>query len=103
MLVGSAKIRAKKAGVPFDLEPEDLSLPEFCPILGIKLEKGGPISERDSSPSLDRLVPELGYTLDNVSIICHRANRLKSNGTAAELRAIADWMDAQTQNLEVAA
>ena len=95
-MVGSARVRAKKKGLPFNLEAQDLTIPEFCPVLGIKMERG-PIAERDSSPSLDRLVPELGYALDNVSVISHRANRIKNNGTADEHRRIADWIDAQTK------
>jgi hypothetical protein len=51
----------------------------------------------DTSPSLDKINPELGYVPGNVAIISYRANRIKNNGTAEEHRLIADWMDAQTQ------
>lgn len=95
-LVGSAKVRAKKIGVPFDLRPEDLEIPEFCPILGIKMERGT-LDNRESSPSLDRMKPELGYVKGNVNVISFLANRIKNTGTADEHRRIADWMDTQKQ------
>lgn len=43
--------------------------------------------------SLDRIVPSLGYVPGNVAVISHRANRIKSDATADELRAVADWLD----------
>jgi hypothetical protein len=46
----------------------------------------------DSSPSIDRLVPALGYVPGNVALLCWRCNNLKRNATAAELRRISDWM-----------
>lgn len=91
-MLAHAKVRAKKCGVPFTLTLEDLVVPEFCPILGIKLEHGN-VKERDSSPSLDRVVPSLGYVQGNIAVISHYANRIKNNGTAEEHRKIADWMD----------
>ena len=35
----------------------------------------------DYSPSIDRIIPELGYVKGNVQIICMLANRIKSNAT----------------------
>ena len=96
VLVNAARVRARKANVPFNLEFSDIIIPETCPILGVKLERGL-VKDRDSSPSLDRLVPELGYVKGNVFAISHLANRIKNNGTADEHRRIADWMDAQKE------
>jgi len=39
-----------------------------------------------NSPSLDRVVPERGYTADNVRVISDHANRLKSDLSFAELK-----------------
>jgi hypothetical protein len=81
---GAAKHRAKKKGIPFDLLPEDIKIPNRCPLLGIKL-----VAHRDrvqfDSPSLDRLVPRLGYVRGNVLVISNRANVLKNDGTLPEL------------------
>jgi hypothetical protein len=104
-LLARARDRANKFEIPFDLFEKDIVIPEFCPILGIKLTYGG-IGERESSPTLDRLRGDLGYVRGNVSVISFKANRIKNNGTADEHRRIADWMDAQTKeaaNAELAA
>ena len=93
-MVLCARTRAKKAGVPCAITHEDFEIPEFCPILGIRLEQGTR-KAHDASPSLDRVIPERGYVSDNIAVISHRANMIKSSGSAEEHRKIADWMDAQ--------
>lgn len=80
------KYRAKKAGIPFNLEIEDIKVPEQCPVLGIKLQTvAGAGANQISSPSLDRIDPERGYTKGNVRVISQRANLLKSNASVEEL------------------
>lgn len=85
-----AKKRAKENGVTFELTVHDIpDVPSVCPVLGIAIqpnEKSGPL---DSSPSLDKIVPALGYVPGNVRIISNRANRIRSDATAAELKLIA--------------
>lgn len=93
----AAKARAKKNGIPFNLERKDIEMPEFCPILGMKLEPCG--ETKTNSPSLDRIVPQLGYVKGNVAVISYRANRIKNDATADEHRKIADWMDANASNI----
>ena len=84
------KHRAIKAGMLFDLDAESLELPEFCPILGVKLKfnTGG---ADDSSYSMDRRDNTKGYTKDNAQIISLKANRLKSNATLDELVKMGEW------------
>jgi hypothetical protein len=89
-IVRSAKTRAEKCGVAFDLKIEDLVIPETCPVFGIKLVIGNKIA--NDTPSLDRLVPELGYVMDNVAFVSMKANRLKSNATLQELETLVEWM-----------
>lgn len=93
-MLSGAKKRAQRDGLPFDITLADLTIPERCPVLGIKLvsSRGRP---SDASPSLDKIRPERGYVRGNIAIISNRANRLKMNATAAELRMIADWMESQ--------
>lgn len=86
-----AKANAKRAGVPFDLTLEDMVIPERCPILGIPLDREGP-RKSDNSPTVDRIVPELGYVKGNFAVISWRANRLKNNATPKELQAISTWV-----------
>lgn len=92
-IFNSAKARAKKYEIPFNLEVEDIELREYCPLLGIKLErkpygKGG--SFQPNSPSLDKIIPELGYVKGNIEIISMKANIMKSNATINELKTFAD-------------
>jgi len=91
-MLHTAKVRAQEQGVPFSLTTKDFDVPNFCPILGIKLEPG----EKklwDGSPSLDKIIPSLGYVPGNVRVISMRANRIKQNATSEELRMIADYID----------
>lgn len=85
------KTRAKRQGVPFDLSAEDIETPEFCPVLGIRLERStnpnGGVT--DCSPTVDRLIPELGYVKGNVIVVSHKANRIKNDATVEELEAVA--------------
>lgn len=87
------KTKAKKRGIPFDIEPEDVRAPEFCPALGIKLGRGREHQEIGSSPSVDRLVASKGYVKGNVIVVSYRANRIKNDATMQELRAVADFYE----------
>ena len=92
--VAAAKHRARYKGLPFDLTPDMIEIPEVCPVLGISLEFGS-VSSRDCSPSLDRIVPELGYVEGNIRVISGRANRIKSDASIEELEAILKYMKEQ--------
>jgi hypothetical protein len=97
-LVTLAKSHAKRIGVPFELTWHDLvPLPEYCPVLGIKLTMLGTQDSKWNSFSIDRLDSSGGYTPDNVRIISCEANRLKSDGTAEQHAHIAQWMVEEQQ------
>jgi hypothetical protein len=80
----NTRTRAKRTGVLFDIEVEDISIPATCPLLGIPLKKGRKRSIA-SSPSLDRIFPEKGYIKGNVWVISARANAIKNDASIAEL------------------
>jgi len=90
-MLASARCRAKAKGVPFNLELDDVVIPQVCPVFGWSFDWLGKVT--DNSPTLDRLIPEKGYTKENVRVICHKANRIKSNGTIEELRKVVEWWD----------
>jgi hypothetical protein len=100
ILLYEARKRAKEFGLLCTITEKDIVIPEFCPILGIKLVRGAPENNRDSCQSLDRIRPAVGYVPGNVAVMSYRANRIKNDGTAAEHRLIADWIDAQTKAAE---
>ena len=84
-----ARKRAQRFGVPFDITPDDISIPKRCPVLGIELNTG----PREAAASLDRVRPEAGYTKGNIRVISFRANRLKSDAKPDELRLVLDYME----------
>ena len=94
-MLASAKARAKRAGVPFALSLSDFpnTLPTRCPVLGIPIYKGENGRMTDNSPSLDRIVPELGYIPSNVVVISYKANAIKRNATPQEIRRVADFYE----------
>lgn len=96
LMLARARKRAIEQGLAFDLIIEDIVIPEFCPVLGIRLEcdVGRRLSHNHTSPSLDRTVPEKGYVKGNVQVISNRANHLKNNGTLEEFRAIMAYLEA---------
>ena len=82
----SASKRAKENNIIFSLEPNDIpNIPDICPILGINIKKNTIAGPLDSSPSIDRIKPELGYIVGNIRIISNRANRLRSDANTKEL------------------
>ena len=78
-----AKARAKKMGLEFTIEIEDIVIPERCPILGIPM----------TSPSLDQTIPRGGYTPENTVVVSRRANTLKNNGTLGEFYKIVAYLE----------
>jgi hypothetical protein len=90
-VIRGTRYRAKKKGIVFDLTADDLIFPEFCPVLGVKLEPGNGLSA--NSPSIDRVDNSKGYTKDNVRVISTRANSLKSDATLAEIQKLLAYME----------
>lgn len=83
----AAKARAKKNNLQFNIDESDIIIPEYCPVLGIKIEKSIGNST-DNSPTLDKIIPELGYIKNNICVISWRANILKRDGKLYEFEKI---------------
>lgn len=88
MLV-SARARAKKLGLEFNLTLEDIHIPERCPYLGVLLRPSLTGSAQNNSPSLDRIDNTRGYIKGNVEVISSRANKCKSDLTLEEMERMA--------------
>lgn len=86
-LLSNAKNRAKSKNLPFNLTLDDIIIPNECPLLNIPLQEGIGIYT-DNSPTLDRIVPELGYVKGNIQVISMRANRIKDNASFEEFERI---------------
>jgi hypothetical protein len=76
-LLRQFRYQAKKKGLPFSLTLSDIKIPAYCPVLGLPLSFEG---HQDYSPSVDRIIPRLGYIPKNIIVVSFRANRLKSDG-----------------------
>lgn len=88
----SAKRRAIKQGIPFELEFNSFpEIPLKCPVLGLLL-KSGIGKPLPNSPSLDKIIPSLGYVEGNIQIISHRANTIKSDASVEEILAVANYV-----------
>ena len=88
-----AKCRARDNNLPFDIEITDIEIPEICPLLGTPIELDH-TKAHDNSPTLDKLIPHLGYVKGNILVISNRANRIKNNATVDELMLLADNLHA---------
>ena len=90
----NARKRALRKGVPFELSKQDVYAlaGEACPVFGTKFDFVGNGRIVPESPSLDRIVPSLGYVHGNVVIISMRANTIKQNATADEIQRVVDWL-----------
>jgi hypothetical protein len=96
MLFKTHRDRARRKGLPFNITREYLEsiAPENCPILGVKLgwaERKG-YAHKYNCPSLDRIIPELGYVKGNVMWLSFRANVMKNDASFSELHQFADWV-----------
>lgn len=91
VMISHAKQRALKRNIEFQLSEKDIKIPQVCPVLGILLTIGSG-RQQDSSPSLDRINPSIGYLPDNIRVISWRANKLKGDSTIEEMEKILEYM-----------
>ena len=91
-LLTNAKKRANDLGLPFTIDASDVVVPLVCPVLGIPLFRNkGSKGQGSNSPSLDRIIPQLGYVKGNVIVMSSLANRIKNDSTPNQVMAVALW------------
>jgi hypothetical protein len=90
----NAKARAKAKQIAFDLDLNFLEsiMTDECPVFKTKFVWGQTRDQERETPSLDRIIPELGYIRHNVVFISAKANSIKQEVTETELYAVADWL-----------
>lgn len=79
MLMRNARRRAKKNGVPFDLEDHMPALQErldggVCEMTGLPFNLDNADGFWWDSPSIDRIKPELGYVYSNIRLVLYGMN-----------------------------
>jgi len=96
-----AKRRARDQSIPCNLTIEYLEslVISHCPITKEPLdwERRQVVNDHPTpnSPSLDRVIPSLGYVPGNCAFLSHRGNAIKSNGTIEEHCRIVKYMAEQ--------
>ena len=100
--LADSKQRAKEKNLAFNLDLKYLEsiIVDICPVFKTVFDWGrdnkGQGNER---PSLDRIIPELGYIKGNVAFISMKANTIKQDATAEDLYAVADWVHKVRKNV----
>jgi len=84
------KARSKRKNIEFDISIDDIIMPNRCPILGVKLIKSE-IGAKANSATIDRINPNKGYTKENIIVISHLANRMKSNANHEQIEKLYRW------------
>lgn len=85
-IIRNSKFMSKRRTIKFDLHYSDLEIPEYCPILNIKLTFGSESNGNDfSHASLDRIDNNKGYIKGNVIVISRLANAMKNAATFEQL------------------
>lgn len=82
------KTRAKRKNISFDIEVEDIIVPNECPILKIPLH----YECRENTPSMDRIDNSKGYIKGNIQIVSYKANTMKNSASPKELTEFAKWI-----------
>ncbi len=83
--------RARARGQSVSITPEDICIPDVCPVLGIPLISGAGLRS-PNTPTLDCINPALGYVPGNVMVVSWRFNKVKGDLTPTELQRIARWV-----------
>lgn len=92
----SAKLRAVSKSLPFSITVDDIvsAYPTdgLCPVFRTAMTPANGYVHRQSSPSLDRIIPALGYVPNNIAVISVRANQTKNDATVEELTSLTKWL-----------
>lgn len=102
MVLVNIRKRCKQSNLPFDIDQEYLLsiFPKdfLCPVTGILMQWGYE-NGRDSSPSIDRIIPELGYVRNNLVWVCCKVNRIKSDSSIEFLNTLVNFYNKASDNL----
>lgn len=84
-LVLCTRQSAKLKGLEHNIDETDLTLPEYCPLVGIKIDYSAGTGKTMDKPSVDRIDPTKGYIKGNVEVMSSLANTMKNKATPEQL------------------
>lgn len=92
-----AKLRARVASLPCTITRENIvevwPISNRCPITLAQFQFNNSHGRTDNSPSLDKIIPKLGYVRGNIAVISDLANKVKHNVTDPEIfERIGAWL-----------
>lgn len=95
-MIRNSKFSAKRRNHEFNITIEDIQLPEYCPILNIKLYYNFENRSFNSfnHASLDRIDNSKGYVKGNIIVISRLANAMKNEASFEQL-------DTFTKNIKI--
>ena len=96
-LLRAARNRAKKNGMPFDIDLSDINIPDVCPILKTRILRIHG-KRTGQSATLDRIDNSKGYVKGNVWVISSKANLMKNSASLAELVLFGEWCSTLKSN-----
>ena len=87
-MIYNARKKAKRLGLPFEIDYTNIVIPGHCPVLRLPLRINSTGKGRchSQSPVLALREPEKGYTRANIVVISLRASRVIAGQTLAELQ-----------------
>ena len=80
-----AKENSKSRKFEFNIDVEDIVIPEKCPYLNITLATSLEDCQKPNYYSIDRIDSKKGYIKGNVQVISKLANTMKNNATIEQL------------------
>jgi hypothetical protein len=80
-----SKQSAQERKLDFNIDVDDVIIPEYCPLLSCKLTFTYTQENRDTYYSIDRINSNLGYVKGNIQVMSLKANTMKNSATQNEL------------------
>lgn len=84
-LWSQTKRRAKYNQIEWNLELDDIVIPQYCPLLGCELTRLQGQGLIWTNASIDRIDNTKGYTKENIQVISRMANSMKQHASKEQL------------------
>ena len=90
-MLSNARQRSRRDGIDCTIGVSDIEIPSHCPVLGhcLRSYEGMGKGPRNDSPTLDKIVPAMGYIPGNILVVSQKANRIKNQLSTVQLAVFA--------------